>query len=775
MESMLNNIPSSDTHPNQNSSGLNGSSPDLSLSIVEGRKELETLPLSNSGSSAYSNSPLYTSPDAEGFDIHRLLAIVLRRWPVMAGVFLTAILIGLTTIYFSKPIYQAMATVELTATQRSSAASDIQGLETFFNSGQSASIDTQIETLRGGALHNRAKKTLKPAVQKALAEFAPIGIAQVGKTNLIAVAAQSYSPQAAATFSNAVCKEYIAASLEKNRSNSSGAVKYVEDQLASVRQRLFEAQTKLKEFKQQNRIFSVSDEAAALGGKLSALQASVSAADSERAAAEAKLNGLQTLLSRIPADRVVPVGIQRNPVVTNLQDQLTRLELERSIALKDYTPTSVKIANIDSEIKVLRNRLAGEAKTLVSGWQPDPNRAPLATEAAATQTQMWSMDARNAALKQQAEVARKALDQLPEKEFKYTQLSTDTQVLQDAYQTLNQRLQGLKIGEEAKVADARLVFAADVPTTPIAPDKKKQMLYATVLGLLGAFAMALILDMLDNRIYSDEEAQRITGLPVLSHVPFARHHDEMSLMPVAGQKSSKTSPLLESFRMLRANIAFSAVDKTIRGIVVTSSVPNEGKSNSAFNLAVAAAIDGERVILVDLDLRRPTVHSLCGLSNKLGFSSVATNRCTLEEALQDSPVPGLRILTAGPVPPNSFKLLNSQSARAIIDQLGEYADFVVIDTPPMLGMADARLVASWVDGTLLVVSCRDAARREVGRAVDLLMQGGTEVFGLVLTKVPTGSDGYYGYNYYGYRQYGSYLDSNEASDGNSKKKALKAK
>lgn len=775
MEFTLNPSALPDPHDNRPAGrSANGAAPETSLSVVDGRKELETASVSSSGR-GYPNSPSYPPSETEGFDLHRLIGIVLRRWPAMLGVFLCAILLGLATIFFTKPIYQAMATVELTATQRSDAAAEIPGLENFANSKQSASIETQIETLRSGSFRNRAIKTLKPEVRAALRDFAPVGVSQVGTTNLIAVAVQSHDPRAAATLSNAICEQYIAASLEKNRSNSSGAVKYVEDQLDSVRKRSLEAQTRLKQFKQKYQIVSISEEATALGTQAARLQEAVADTESERAAASAKLKGLQTLLSRLPANQVVPTGIQRNPAVAGLQAQLTQLELERSAALRDYTETSYKVTRIDSQIKTLKDRLAREAKTLVSGWQPDPKRVPLAAEAAATQTQMWSMDARSTALRQQAEAARRALTQLPQKEFLYTQLVTETQVLQDTYQSLNQRLQGLKIGEQAKVADARLVFAADVPTTPVAPNKKKLLLYATVLGLLGAFGMALILDMLDNRIYSDEEALRVTGLPVLAHVPFARHSKELSLMPVAGQKAGKTSPLLESFRMLRASIAFSAVDKPIRSLVVTSSVPHEGKSNTAFNLAVAAAIDGERVILVDLDLRRPTLHSLCGLSSKLGFSSVATNRCALGEALQDTSVAGLRVLTAGPIPPNPFRLLNSQSARAIIDELAKDADLIVIDTPPMLGMADARLVATWVDGTLLTVSARDAAKREVGHAVDLLMQGGGEVLGIVLTKVSTGTDGYYAYNYYGYRQYGAYMDNGESSNGSSNPKALKTK
>jgi succinoglycan biosynthesis transport protein ExoP len=221
----------------------------------------------------------------------------------------------------------------------------------------------------------------------------------------------------------------------------------------------------------------------------------------------------------------------------------------------------------------------------------------------------------------------------------------------------------------------------------------------------------------------------------------------------------RVTPLLESFRMLRANIAFSAADKPIRAIVVTSSVPNEGKSNSALNLAIATALGGERVVLIDLDLRRPTQHKLSNLPNSIGFTNVISGQASLEEALQETSTPGLRVLTSGPVPPNPFRLLNSQSARQTILKVIEGADFVVVDTPPMLGLADARLISSLVDGTLMVISCQETGRREASRASDLLLQTGNEVLGTVLTKVPAGNDAY---GYYSYQYYGRYFDESDS-------------
>jgi receptor protein-tyrosine kinase len=338
----------------------------------------------------------------------------------------------------------------------------------------------------------------------------------------------------------------------------------------------------------------------------------------------------------------------------------------------------------------------------------------------------------------------------------FTQLSTDASVLQQTYQMLNSQLQSLRITQEGQTADAKVISTAAPVNVPIAPQKNRMMMYSIALGLIAAIGIALLLDMWDNRIYTDEEAQRITGLPVLAHVPMEKEESRMTLLPEEGKTMPKTSPLLESFRMLRANLLFSAVDKPMQAILVTSTIPGEGKSHSALNLAIAAASGGDRVILVDLDLRRPTIHRLLELPNVVGFSTVVTGQTAMEDALQETNIAGLKVLSSGPVPPDPFKLLNSHAARMTLESLRPYADLIVVDSPPMLGLADARLIGSWMDGTLLVVSCADVARNEVSKAAEVLQQSGVDVLGTVLTKVSVGPQGYY--YYYGYRYYGKYMD-----------------
>ena len=171
-------------------------------------------------------------------------------------------------------------------------------------------------------------------------------------------------------------------------------------------------------------------------------------------------------------------------------------------------------------------------------------------------------------------------------------------------------------------------------------------------------------------------------------------------------------------------------------------------------------LGGERTILLDLDLRRPTQHTFLNVPLGPGFTSVVSGQNTLQEVLHESDIPDLQIITGGPVPPNPFKLLNSQTARQTITDIIAMADFVVIDTPPMLGLADARLISSLVDGTVMVVAMQETGRREVGRAGDLLNSTGNEVLGVVMTKVPTNAIG----GYDTYRTYGHYFDESTAEN-----------
>jgi capsular exopolysaccharide synthesis family protein len=330
------------------------------------------------------------------------------------------------------------------------------------------------------------------------------------------------------------------------------------------------------------------------------------------------------------------------------------------------------------------------------------------------------------------------------------------------------------MSQEAKVANGSRLFPAEVPDSPTSRFGK-MMGSALLIGLLLALALTALVDWLDDGVYGEAEAKMVSKLPILAQIPQVGKAAQKKLTTgadVAGN-DKQIGHMRESFRMLRTMIALSAANPNgyvngsngngnghaalgggstlatletplgtspIRSVVITSSLPNEGKSVSSANLAITTALSGENVILVDCDLRHPSLHRFFELSNDIGLTSVVGGACSLEEALQDTRIPGLRVLTSGPVTLDPMQIINSAGARRCFEQLTEVADFVVVDTPPALVYAEAQVVAAMTDAMLLVISSQDAKKREVTRTRDLLEQTGMIPIGAILNKAPAGSD-----------------------------------
>ena len=697
----------------------------------------------------------YAAEETGGLDLAQLLSILRRRWKLMLGTLLACVGLSLFIVWHAKPIYEATATLEMNSNGSPTFdTTALPGLNQFNDSTQERQIDTQLEIIKGPPVRSSAERSLSPIARDHLRDLQ--FEAQVrGTSNLVDIQARSLDANSAAEYANAIGKAYIDGSLQKNQDKSLGAIRYAEGELDKVKARLAKAQNNLSTFKKQHGVYSLSDAATALTSGLGLKKNALDAAQSQRAGLQAQIANQQTELARIPADKLVPTAIIKNPEVVTVQSQLTAKEIERAGLLQEYTPTSYRVRDVDAEIGSLRAQLGKLAQTQVASLQPDPARLPLVQSIASAQAQLWATDATIGALNDQIARTQTQISALPDQEAQYAQLAGEVELQAASYKQLATSRQNLLISQSSQTPDARLAFVAAPNFNPVAPDKRRILLTGLVMGLLGALALGMLVDALDNRIYTEEDALRATQLPVLAQIPFIKRPDAQSLY-LTGER---VSPLLESNRMLRANISFCATDKPVKAVVVTSSVPNEGKSTSALNLAVAAALSGESVILLDLDLRRPTQHILTGLPNTGGFTNIIAGQIGIVAALQETPIPNLRVLTSGPTPPNPYKMLNSQTARAVIEKVITMADFVVIDTPPMLGLADARLVSGLVDGTLMVISCQETGRREAARAADLMATANQEVLGTVMTKVPNNA-GAYG-SYATYERYGRYFDDSQ--------------
>jgi succinoglycan biosynthesis transport protein ExoP len=695
------------------------------------------------------SSGRYVVEESSGLDFAHIFSILRRRWKIMLLVFSAVLMIS---IYFGSkelPIYESSATLEIASTDSSNV---FQGVPGFNRQSERGNMATQLALLQSGQLRQRAVKRLPPDEQKRLGEVVSVEASLVQDTNLLLVKVQSLNPKLSAEYANAICNEYIDSSQVNNRKRSTGAISYVEDQLQIVRKDLEKAQSRLTEYKKKTGIFSVDSQAEALGSRVYEVKAALEESQTERAATIARLGVAQQMLASVPKGNVVPGGLTRNEQAVELQARLGELDIERQSALEEFTPTSYRVKSIDTQIAATKRRLATLSETVVEGYIVDPRRQPLEQEVATAQSTLKSLDARIRALGNQLGIAEGAYKNLPDQEYQFLTLAAEVQTLAGSATMLSEKLNSLRLTANAKVADGVMQSKAEPAHSPVGVNKNRRILSSLAFAIVAALGAALLWDLLDNRIYSDDDAQRSTGLPVLAQIPLEKRVDNQLVL----NSGQKMSPVLESFRMLRANIAFSGADRPIRSIVVTSSLPNEGKSTTALNLATTAALGGESVILLDLDLRRPTQHSLIGINNTPGFVNVILGNNTLEEVIQETEIDGLRVVTCGSIPPNPFKILNSDASRQLIHRLVSMADFVVIDTPPLLGLADARLISSIVDGTIMVVACEETKRREASRAADLLHTSNGEIIGSVFTKVPHSSSGYS--DYYTYRSYSKALE-----------------
>lgn len=294
---------------------------------------------------------------------------------------------------------------------------------------------------------------------------------------------------------------------------------------------------------------------------------------------------------------------------------------------------------------------------------------------------------------------------------------------------------------------------ARVPGTPKSPVPVRDIGISALVGLGLALIFAFLRDYYDDSVGTKEQLDRISGgIPVLGIIPnVRRRRREKAELESLVRPSSGAS---EAYRSLRTALEFTGLGKDLRLIHITSASPGEGKSTTACNLAVSLARAGNHVVLVDCDLRRPRVHEFLGVDNEVGFTSVLLGTTTMDQALRRvDDIPGLYVLPSGPTPPNPAEVLDSQLAESRLRLLAQSADYVIIDSPPVLPVSDSLALAGYTDATLMVVRARTANRRAINRAMELLAQVESPTAGMILNGVS--HEATYGYGYgYGSEGYG---------------------
>jgi capsular exopolysaccharide synthesis family protein len=294
---------------------------------------------------------------------------------------------------------------------------------------------------------------------------------------------------------------------------------------------------------------------------------------------------------------------------------------------------------------------------------------------------------------------------------------------------------------------ATVVDPASYRSSAVSPVPALNLIVGALIGLLVGFGVAVARDLLDNTVSTAKDVEAAIGSPVLASIAYDSDVPKHPLLTEAGSHS----PRVEAFRLLRTNLQFLNLDTRPRSLVITSAVPSEGKTSTAINLAIALAQTGQRVLLIDGDLRRPRAASVLGLERSVGLTTVLVGRSDLHESIQKHAASGVYFLASGPIPPNPTEVLQSNAAQGLFDQLNQMFDMVIIDAPPLLPVSDAAIIARDVDGAILVVRHGKTTKEQLRQAAQRLAQVDANLFGVAVNMTPRRGKGAYGYGYgYGY-------------------------
>jgi polysaccharide biosynthesis transport protein len=703
----------------------------------------------------------------EDVSLQDVLQVLRKRWLVIVtSTAATLVIAGLVTM-LQTPIFRSQATLLVESRKADSLPGD-DLLGDLMGMTRARSLETQVEILRGGTLQLGAMGDVSPTLLQAPEKERPvISVNSVKDTDLIKIRVEAPQPSRAAEVANALTKRYIWQNTELNKQTVSKARHFVDQQMRIVQVELSDAEKRLRNFQQQSGTVSLTDETRERVARMADAEAARAQAETELHAVKAQETILVRQLHETPSQVIAFSNFGDNPLISELRTEIAKMEIQRAGLLREFVPQSPEVTAIQSQIDVAKARIDSEASRVLSQQQEalNPVRQGLLQQYAGLQGQAIAQEARVKGLGEAIAREQKSLNKLPQKQMELAQLIRTTDQLGKTFALLDEKYQELKVQEAAVLPNARVVEPATPGHAPIRPIRSLNLLLGGLIGAMLGLGIVFLQEQMDTTVKSPEELERYLHIPTLGVVALVKDPTQRLLY-----EADSRSGVAETFRMIRSSIQFASVSAPVRSLMVTSPSPGEGKSTTAANLAMVMAQKGLRVILIDCDLRRPTVHTTFKISNTVGLTTAVVGMAQPEEVLFKTPVENLCVVPAGPLPPNPAELLDSTKAREVFQRYREAADLVVFDTPPCTVLADASVVATQTDGAVLVLHGSKTDRKAAQRAVHLLREAGTRIFGAVLNKVNLEREGYYYQNYYQYYYYYGGYESDQPATGTKKRK-----
>jgi tyrosine-protein kinase Etk/Wzc len=581
-------------------------------------------------------------------------------------------------------------------------------------------------------------------------------VSPIRNTRLIRLKLNSNQFEAAQGLLSSVITAYQDRKIKQKTQMASRALEFIDQQLEAVDEELQKAVGQLKQFKEENKLVSLSESIRVAVEQLAELEMSQQELLMLRQQSRFLLSALEGQ-ETIDKESLYALGnAMHQELLISLASDLSQLQGQRASLRSRYTEFHPNIQALDKKISRVKGKIRAEVESLVA-----------------------SLDTQQKVLAQEVKGAEKRLERLPEAEKRLAGLTRQAKVYQDTYSFMLEKRGELQVTRASQIGDIWVVEPAYANPIHIKPRIALNLVLAIIVGLVLGIGVAFFLDYLDDSVKNAEDIHALVQLPILGtigHQHFSKNKHPSSKGRFIISNESK-SQLAESFRTFRTNLLFTSVDQPRRLMVFTSPLPENGKTTCVANLAVALSHMGKRVLLVDADLRKPVLHRIFRCRRSPGLVNVLVEedwQRALSEAIQGTHVKNLNLLVCGNRPPNPNEMLGSEKMGQLIDSLAQRYDFVLFDSPPILTVSDALVLSQRLDGAVIVVRGGSTSRTSLKNTVEIFSKAQISIMGIVLNDVDFRRERYY-YGYH-YKYYHKYYDEEQTEtlkirDSKSLKKA----
>jgi len=690
--------------------------------------------------------------------------LVKRRWAVLS---VLLCLVGIAALYSftATPIYKA--TVQILIERQTPRLLEQPGAPAPYDHSSEEFYQTQYKLLESRALIKKVVdklqlkehryysvifKELPPTGDEAAKQQAEESLMDsiarntevkpIRQSSLVNISFSHRDPKFAAQVANTLAQSYIDQSLELRFAASQVASAWLEAKLVDARKKLEDSEAKLNQYKREFGIVGLEDKENITTQKLEQLNKDLLTAQTHRMEAE-------TRFKEVSEGRPIS-QVLNNALIQTLKSQEAKIIAEQSELGRKYGPIHPRMIQLNHELTATRAKIGTEMSQVIQ----------------AVKNEYYMAQAQEQKLKAALEAQKVDTQDMSDRGIQYRVLLRDVETTRALYENMLKSLKATTATENTPPTNIRIVYPATVPTGPASPRKMLNLLIAAIFGLVLGTSLAFGLEHLDTSLKTPEEVEHwleIPNLAIIPHIEAGPLDDELGAPGLVTALDTQ-SIVSESYRSLRTSILFSTPVHAPQVLLVTSALPTEGKTLTAANLAIVMSKNEPKVLLVDADLRRPTLHQLFEVEQEPGLSNFLVGEME-ELPVVPTRVPHLFLVPCGHIPPNPSELLGSERMREFLAMAKDQFGRVILDSPPLMSVTDGAILASKADGVLLVVRAESAPRKAVMEARDRVLNLKAPLLGALLNDVPLKRDGYhYGYHYH-YHSY--YSSSDESSTGKS--------